>query len=109
MLNCTHYKEKIIKLITSKIAKALFLLILKMLLIFCILPFLQKSVPEIVHRPYLMVEKTGGNYVSRSVYLMPMKCSSNDSDIANAELRSCLKEKEGLKEIVENANRKVKN
>ena len=52
--------------------------------------------PELADRPYLMVEKTQDSYIYKVVYLIPMKCSSNNSNNKNEELQSCLKEKEKL-------------
>ena len=55
--------------------------------------------------PYLMVEKAGETYLSKAVYITPMKCPANESENEYQNLQICLKEKTILEEKLEKANR----
>ena len=75
------------------------------IMLFTLLFLVAKVSSDVDVRPYLMVEKAGEKYVSKSVYLTPMKCPANESENETMELKSCLKDKEKLQEIVDEANR----
>ncbi len=74
-------------------------------MIFVLISFLPKIFGELAERPYLMVEKTGETYLSKAVYITPIKCPANESENEYQNLQICLKEKTILEEKFQMANR----